>query len=272
MAGTRDRDVDRVGKDRRPAVTVSATALLTALALAHEHGGARLALRMARLESDDLDRLGLLPQDFGPLFAHLTGLEALDEAVALGFLAGRAADRPRHPRSLDVSSFLMDDDLLVRGAEGRSILELPWFEDDLFVARQLPDITEMPPPVRKLCVQHYRAALRGQRGRFEFSSYGLDYTVDAMPVEGRDGGVAAVLGLARPVRTRRSRSGSGRITARELEVLQLASDGMSGPQIAEHLVLSPGTIKTHFQHIYAKWGVSDRASAVATAMRRGLID
>jgi DNA-binding CsgD family transcriptional regulator len=263
--------VDPVGDDRCSAGTISATALLTALALADEHGSARWALRMARLESDDLDRLGLIPQDFGPRFAHLTGLEALDEAVALGFLAGRAAERPRHSRSLDVSSFLMDHDLLVRGAEGRSILELPWFHDDLFVARQLPDIREMPPAVRKLCVQHYRAALGGRRGRFEFDSCGLNYAVDAIPVEGHDGRVAAVLGLARPVRTRRSQ-GSGRLTARELEILQLAADGMSGPQIAEHLVLSPGTIKTHFQHIYAKCGVSDRAGAVATALRRGLID
>ncbi|WP_372518036.1 response regulator transcription factor [Solirubrobacter ginsenosidimutans] len=71
---------------------------------------------------------------------------------------------------------------------------------------------------------------------------------------------------------RRSQSESGRLTARELEILQLAADGMSGPQIAEHLVLSPGTIKTHFQHIYAKCGVSDRAGAVAAALCRGLID
>jgi two-component system nitrate/nitrite response regulator NarL len=47
---------------------------------------------------------------------------------------------------------------------------------------------------------------------------------------------------------------------------------MSGPQIAAHLVLSPGTVKTHFQNIYRKWDVSDRACAVARALRQGLID
>jgi two-component system nitrate/nitrite response regulator NarL len=43
-------------------------------------------------------------------------------------------------------------------------------------------------------------------------------------------------------------------------------------QIAERLVLSPGTVKTHFQNVYAKWGVPDRAAAVAEALRQGLID
>jgi PAS domain S-box-containing protein len=61
------------------------------------------------------------------------------------------------------------------------------------------------------------------------------------------------------------------LTARELEVLQLAAHGMTGKAIAHELTLSPSTVKTHFENIYAKWGVSDRASAVAKAMREGLI-
>ena len=61
------------------------------------------------------------------------------------------------------------------------------------------------------------------------------------------------------------------LTARELEVLQLASHGYSGRQIAERLRISPATIKTHFEHIYSKFGVSGRAAAVAQAMRAGLI-
>jgi two-component system nitrate/nitrite response regulator NarL len=62
------------------------------------------------------------------------------------------------------------------------------------------------------------------------------------------------------------------LTPREIEILQLSADGMIGPDIAEHLVVSPGTVKTHFQNIYAKWNVADRAAAVAEAMRQGLID
>jgi DNA-binding CsgD family transcriptional regulator len=61
------------------------------------------------------------------------------------------------------------------------------------------------------------------------------------------------------------------LTPRELELLQLAADGLSGPKIAEELVLSPATVRTHFANIYEKLDVSDRAGAVAKAMRLGLI-
>jgi DNA-binding NarL/FixJ family response regulator len=63
-----------------------------------------------------------------------------------------------------------------------------------------------------------------------------------------------------------------RVTPRQREVLQLAALGLSGPGIADRLAVSPATVKTHFEHVYAKLGVSDRSSAVATAMRIGLID
>lgn len=62
-----------------------------------------------------------------------------------------------------------------------------------------------------------------------------------------------------------------RLTPRELEVLKLASEGRNGPMIARALTVSPATVRTHFEHIYAKLGVRDRAAAVAQAMRLGLI-
>jgi PAS domain S-box-containing protein len=62
------------------------------------------------------------------------------------------------------------------------------------------------------------------------------------------------------------------LTPRELQVLQLAAQGCGGREIAERLVLSPATVRTHFGRIYDKYGVSDRAAAVAKALRDGLID
>jgi two-component system, NarL family, nitrate/nitrite response regulator NarL len=62
------------------------------------------------------------------------------------------------------------------------------------------------------------------------------------------------------------------LTLREREVLQLAADGRSTPQIAELLFLSPGTVKTHLHNIYGKLAARDRASAVAQGIRRGLIE
>jgi DNA-binding CsgD family transcriptional regulator len=63
-----------------------------------------------------------------------------------------------------------------------------------------------------------------------------------------------------------------RLSERECQVIQLAARGRTTREIAEALFLSPGTVKTHFQHIYKKLGVCDRASAVADCIRRGLIE
>ncbi len=61
------------------------------------------------------------------------------------------------------------------------------------------------------------------------------------------------------------------LTPREIEVLQLSAGGSIGPMIAHELFVSQATVNTHFQHIYSKLGVGDRAAAVAKAMRQGLI-
>ena len=62
------------------------------------------------------------------------------------------------------------------------------------------------------------------------------------------------------------------LTAREREILKLIAAGRSLPEIAKELILGLTTVKTHAQHLYEKLGVSDRAAAVAEAMRRGLIE
>jgi two-component system nitrate/nitrite response regulator NarL len=62
------------------------------------------------------------------------------------------------------------------------------------------------------------------------------------------------------------------LTPREHEVLVMIAQGKSAPAIAHELHVSPATIKTHLKTLYEKLGVSDRAAAVAEAMRRGLIE
>jgi DNA-binding CsgD family transcriptional regulator/PAS domain-containing protein len=62
------------------------------------------------------------------------------------------------------------------------------------------------------------------------------------------------------------------LTPRELEVLQLSAEGRSARVAAEHLTISPATVRTHLENIYAKLGVSDKASAVATGLRLGVIE
>jgi two-component system nitrate/nitrite response regulator NarL len=61
------------------------------------------------------------------------------------------------------------------------------------------------------------------------------------------------------------------LTERERAVLELAVKGLTVAGMGKQLHLSPATIKLHLSTLYAKLGVSDRASAVAEAIRRGLV-
>jgi DNA-binding NarL/FixJ family response regulator len=60
------------------------------------------------------------------------------------------------------------------------------------------------------------------------------------------------------------------LTPREAEVLALIADGLNNAQIAEHLVVSPATVKSHINHLFAKAGIRDRAQAVRYAYSRGI--
>jgi two-component system nitrate/nitrite response regulator NarL len=85
-----------------------------------------------------------------------------------------------------------------------------------------------------------------------------------LPPEVQAGLATAIQGRDRPDRPV--------LTAREGEVLVAIARGLSAPAIARELHLSTPTIKTHLHTLYEKLGVSDRAAAVAEAMRRGLLD
>ncbi|MEA2461728.1 MAG: hypothetical protein QOH90_1905 [Actinomycetota bacterium] len=61
------------------------------------------------------------------------------------------------------------------------------------------------------------------------------------------------------------------LTDREREVLELVGRGMSNAEIAEHLVMSPATAKTHVSRIMTKLHVRDRAQLVVLAYESGLI-
>jgi two-component system, NarL family, nitrate/nitrite response regulator NarL len=62
------------------------------------------------------------------------------------------------------------------------------------------------------------------------------------------------------------------LSERERQVLAAFARGLSVPQVAAELYLGVSTVKTHTQRLYEKLGVSDRAAAVAEAMRRGLVE
>ncbi|KJS57573.1 LuxR family transcriptional regulator [Streptomyces rubellomurinus subsp. indigoferus] len=60
------------------------------------------------------------------------------------------------------------------------------------------------------------------------------------------------------------------LTAREAEVLALIAQGLSNTEIAQRLFVSPATVKTHINNLFAKTAVRDRAQAVAYAFRHGI--
>ena len=61
------------------------------------------------------------------------------------------------------------------------------------------------------------------------------------------------------------------LTERELQVLQLAADGLSNKEIAQKLVISEKTVKNHITNIFSKLHVNDRTQAILYALRKGLV-
>ena len=72
-------------------------------------------------------------------------------------------------------------------------------------------------------------------------------------------------------RSRHQEDKGAQLTERELQVLTGMSQGKSNAQIGRELFLSEDTVKTHARRLFRKMGVTDRAQAVASGFRRGLV-
>jgi DNA-binding NarL/FixJ family response regulator len=70
---------------------------------------------------------------------------------------------------------------------------------------------------------------------------------------------------------RRASTAAGRLSPREQEILELLAEGLKAGEIAHRLYLGESTVKSHITHLYEKLGASNRAQALVTAMRRGLL-
>ena len=157
--------------------------------------------------------------------------------------------------SLDVESWLE----LLRGiADERPTLTV-------VVVSQLEDVDQ----VIRVLAQHVRVWVSK-----DTSLDGLLLAIDEAVMGGTSlpptllGPVLTEL-LGRPATNRAQPSFINDLTPRQLEVLQCLADGMSRAQIAEHLRLSPHTVRTHVQDVLRKAGVNSTLAALARAREVG---
>jgi len=85
-----------------------------------------------------------------------------------------------------------------------------------------------------------------------------------------------IVEIARRVALARERGDERRIveplTPRELEVLRALTEGLSAPEICDHLFIAPNTLRTHVQNIMGKLRVHSKLEAVAFALRYRLVE
>lgn len=209
-------------------------------------------------------RVRVIIADDHPLF--LAGLCAALRSWPEIELAGAAADGEEALlllRSAPADVALLD--MRMPGLDGLAVARRAAEEEDaprvIFLSAETrPDVV-------------YEAIAAGARGYLskDTTAQGIYEAVLAvarggtvLPAEARDGLLASL-------RDRHAHSEGPRLSPRERDVVRLAAAGRSAAASALDLGISEGTVKTHLQNAYEKLGVSDRAAAVAAAMRAGVI-
>ena len=93
---------------------------------------------------------------------------------------------------------------------------------------------------------------------------------DLIPIirEVHAGGGPIPANIARSLADRLTQPG---LTAREIQILQLAAEGMRNKEIAARLGISEQTVQGHIKNVLSKLKVNDRTAAVTVALRRGII-
>jgi DNA-binding CsgD family transcriptional regulator/tetratricopeptide (TPR) repeat protein len=173
-------------------------------------------------------------------------------------------------------------------ANGWDLGELCWWLGRAGIERDAP--VPLPPPFTLLCSGAWSAAGAAWAGlgfplwqlaalscspalRDAHAAIDQAHSIGAFTWERaiRRDRVAAGLPVPRPVRPGRQEL-PHRLTARELEVLNLLADGLSNSEISTHLVLSEKTVGHHVSAVLHKLGAPTRSRAVVAALREGIVE
>ena len=125
--------------------------------------------------------------------------------------------------------------------------------------------------------EHVYDALRAGASGFLLKDAGRERLVDAIRTVAAGESLFAPSVLRRLVDAYVSRPAPGKpagldeLSEREREVLRMIGRGLSNGEIAEALVISPATVKTHVRHVLAKLSLRDRVQAVVLAYESGLV-
>lgn len=114
------------------------------------------------------------------------------------------------------------------------------------------------------------AAVRAGARAVVYKRYTVDTLLQAVRAVAR-GGVWMPRGLQAHVQKQRRSDVAEPLTSRECDVIQCVSQGLRNAEVAERLLISEQTVKTHLNNIFRKVGVRDRVELTLYAARAGII-
>jgi predicted ATPase/DNA-binding CsgD family transcriptional regulator len=234
---------------------------------------------LALIQGDAVTARSLLEESV-TAYREMGNRRSLAESLALLARVVAAQDESTtayalYEESLTIASVLNHTRLIASCMEGLADVvatqgEFRWAAQLLGAAEALREVINIPiPPVERADYEHSVAAVRIQLGAESFTTtwaMGRAMTPEqARAARGRE----IVLSQA-TTGTHLLTYPSG-LTAREVEVLRLMTTGLTNPQIAEQLRISPVTVNSHVRSIYNKLDVTSRSAATRYAIEHHLV-